>query len=56
MAIRQVLLLGNPQLYVESDPVIIEELETIQSVVVDLHNMLMNFRKQYGAVCKKAIK
>jgi len=48
MAIRQVLLLGNPQLYHESEAVLAEELETIQSVVVDLHDTLMNFRKQYG--------
>ena len=49
MAIRQVLLLGNPQLYEESEPVLEEEMETIKSVVVDLHDTLMNFRKQYGA-------
>ena len=49
MAIRQILLLGNPQLYEESEPVLEEEMETIKSVVVDLHDTLMNFRKQYGA-------
>lgn len=49
MSIRHVLLLGNPQLYQESEPVLAEELEAIQSVVADLHDTLMNFRKQYGA-------
>ena len=48
MAIRQILLLGNPQLYIESEPVIVEEMETISSVVVDLHDTLVNYRNQYG--------
>jgi peptide deformylase len=49
MAIRQVLLLGNPQLYRESEPVLAEEMETLQPVVVGLRDTLMNFRRQYGA-------
>jgi peptide deformylase len=48
MAIRHILLLGNPKLYQKSEPVFAEELETIQSVVVDLHDTLINFRKQHG--------
>jgi peptide deformylase len=48
MAIRQILSLGNPQLYEESEPVLKKEIETMQSVVVDLRDTMMNFRKQYG--------
>ena len=49
MAIRQILQLGNSRLYQESQPVLKEEMELMRSVVVDLHDTLMNFRKQYGA-------
>ncbi|MBI9085147.1 MAG: peptide deformylase [Desulfobacterales bacterium] len=48
MTIRQILLLGNPQLYQKSVPVLAEEMETIRSVVVDLRDTMMNFREQYG--------
>ena len=49
MAIRQILLLGNPRLYETSGPVTEKELESIPSVLVDLHDTLMDFRKRYGA-------
>ena len=49
MTIRQILLLGNPQLYQKSRPVLEEEMETLPSVVADLHDTLMNFRSRYGA-------
>ena len=49
MAIRQVLLLGNPKLHEVSEPVLEEEMEAMESLVVDLHDTLMDFRKQYGA-------
>ena len=49
MAIRHILQLGNPQLYGESVPLLKKEMETVQSVVVDLHDTMMNFREQYGA-------
>ncbi len=48
MAIRQILLLGNPQLYEESEPVLEKEMDAMQSVVVDLRDTMMNCRKQYG--------
>ena len=48
MAVQQVLLLGNPLLYEASDKVTEEELELMQDVVVDLHDTLLAFRKQYG--------
>jgi len=49
VAVKQVLLLGNPQLYEQSEPVLEEDLQTITRVVSDLHDTLMDFRKQYGA-------
>ncbi len=49
MAIREILLLGNPRLYEGSEPVLEDERETLRSVVIDLHDTLTNFRKQYGA-------
>lgn len=48
MAVRQILLLGNPILYQESKPVLAEELGTIKSVAADLHDTLMDFREHYG--------
>lgn len=49
MAIKKVLLLGNPQLYEVSREVDRKELEDIYTVIQDLHDTLMNFRKIYGA-------
>lgn len=49
MAIRQVLLLGNPMLYGISQPVSEEEVDAMRYVVADLHDTLMDFRKRYGA-------
>jgi peptide deformylase len=49
MAVKQVLLLGNPRLYEQSEPVQEEDLQAIARVVSDLHDTLMDFRKQYGA-------
>jgi peptide deformylase len=48
MAVQQILLLGNPLLYETSDNVAEEELEVMQDVIIDLHDTLMSFRKQYG--------
>jgi peptide deformylase len=49
MAIREVLLLGNPQLYEVSAAVLEEELDDIRNIVTDLHDTLLDFRKRYGA-------
>lgn len=49
MALKKVLLLGNPQLYEVSEPVLEEELEDIRHVVKDLHDTLLDFRNAYGA-------
>lgn len=49
MAVRDVLLLGNPHLYEISEPVHKDELDRLREVVNDLHDTLMNFKKRYGA-------
>ena len=48
MALRKVLLLGNPQLHEVSEPVFEEELENIRHIVKDLHDTLLDFRCTYG--------
>jgi len=49
MAVREVLLLGNPTLYEISDPVSKEDLSKIVAVITDLHDTLMAFKERYGA-------
>lgn len=46
---RDILLLGNEELYQISEPVKQDEIESIKSVVQDLHDTLMNFREKYHA-------
>jgi peptide deformylase len=48
MAIRKILLLGNPRLYEISSPVQKEELENLKGLFTDLHDTLMEFRNRYG--------
>lgn len=50
---RKILLLGNPALYEISVPVKREELSGIGSIVTDLHDTLLAFRRKYG--CGRAI-
>lgn len=49
MTVRQVLLLGNPQLYEVSTPLEMKDLDALSSIVDDLHDTLMDFRNHYGA-------
>ena len=49
MAIRETLLLGNPQLYETSERVTEEEIKDLDPFVEDLHDTLMDFRRKYGA-------
>lgn len=46
---REILLLGNEELYQISEPVKPDEIETLKSVVQDLHDTLMDFREKYHA-------
>jgi len=49
MAVRQVLLLGNPQLYETAAMVREEETGGIEPLIADLHDTLMDFKERYGA-------
>lgn len=48
MAIREILLLGNPLLYQLCEEVREDELPMIRSAVDDLHDTLMSFRSRHG--------
>ena len=48
MTIREILLLGNSQLYEVSRDVLESELDTLHGIIEDLHDTMMEFRKQYG--------
>jgi len=48
MAVREILLLGNPKLYEESKTVKREELEELESLVEDLRDTLVDFRDECG--------
>jgi len=48
VAEREILLLGNPALYEISEAVDRSELGALKTVVKDLHDTMMVFRKRYG--------
>ena len=47
--VREIIRLGNPQLYEKSSPIILEELPQVKEWVADLHDTLMEYRGIYGA-------
>jgi peptide deformylase len=47
--IKDILLLGNPQLYEISKPVEKIELDSIKDIVDDLHDTLIEYRRVHGA-------
>jgi len=49
VAIRDILLLGNPRLYEVSEAVQEEDFKDLPAVVSDLHDTLLEFRRKYGA-------
>ncbi|MEM1255145.1 MAG: peptide deformylase [Cyanobacteria bacterium P01_H01_bin.21] len=49
MTVRDILLLGNPQLYEVSEPIQRSELESLKPVLTDLHDTMMAFRQTWGA-------
>ena len=53
MAIKTILLLGDPRLYQVSVPVQEDELAEIKTVIEDLHDTLMAFRETYH--CGRAV-
>jgi peptide deformylase len=48
MTARKILQLGNPQLYEISQVVTTTDLTLIPSIIKDLHDTMMEFRKAYG--------
>lgn len=48
MAVRDILLLGNPLLCVPCEPVQDQELPALRSVADDLHDTLLDFRSRNG--------
>jgi peptide deformylase len=49
MAVKEVLLLGNPKLYQVCEPITRDELELLRPIVTNLRDTLLDFRKRYGA-------
>lgn len=47
--IKQLLTLGDPQLYEISEPIIPEEEKELKEWVCDLHDTLMEYRRVHGA-------
>lgn len=47
--IQPILLLGDERLYQKSEPIEHHELSALISVVDDLHDTLMEYRRRYGA-------
>lgn len=47
--IKEILLLGNPNLYKVSKEVKEEEIQRLKNIEIDLHDTLMNYRKVHGA-------
>lgn len=49
MAIREILLLGNPKLYEICKPITRDEAPSLRLAVEDLQDTLLDFRRRYGA-------
>lgn len=47
--VKEILLLGNKQLYEESESVGKEEINYLKGVVENLHDTLIDYRSRYGA-------
>ena len=48
MATREILLLGNENLYSTSEEISKEEIDKAKQIVSDLKDTMMNFREKYG--------
>ncbi len=48
MAIRKILLLGNPKLYEVSSAVAPGNLDLLRPAIADLHDTMMEFRRTHG--------
>lgn len=48
MALREILLLGNENLYAVCSEVSKDEINKVKQIVEDLHDTMVNFREKYG--------
>jgi len=48
MAVREILLLGHPDLYQTADSVSEDQLPGVKSIAEDLRDTLLDFRRRYG--------
>ena len=48
MAVRPILLLGDPRLYEPSSPVSLAETQGLEGVIEDLHDTMLEFQAQHG--------
>lgn len=46
--LNDLLLLGNPQLYMNSEPIVESEISMINEWVQDLHDVMEDIRRRYG--------
>jgi peptide deformylase len=49
MAVKEILLLGNPKLYEISEPIAQNDLQSVRAAAEDLHDTLLDFRRRHGA-------
>lgn len=49
MAIKEILQLGNPKLYQVCEEIIEDELISLQPLITDLHDTLIDFRNKHNA-------
>ena len=49
MAVKEILLLGNPKLYEVCQNIKKEDLTEVKSIIEDLHDTLMDFREKHNA-------
>ena len=47
--VKEILLLGHPNLYRGSAPVLFDELGSIKEIVNDMHDTLMDYKNKFGA-------
>ena len=47
--VKEILLLGNPELYEKSEEITESEIESVDKWVRDLHDTLMDYRERHGA-------
>ena len=47
--VKEILLLGNPELYNKSEPVLFDERDSLNEIIDDLHDTLMDYRNKHGS-------